>query len=422
MIRYEPFCDRVREDPYPYYTALREEAPVYWAEEAEAWCVSRHEDVVFVLKNPSLFSSDAMRAMLIGVRPGVDPLQDPQAMQRLFAIAQSLPWPPDTLATACNVIAEDPPRHEVLRRLVNRAFTPRRVAGWELRAREIVDVCLAKLRDGEDFDVVAELAVPLPVRIIAEMLGVEPERIADFKRWGALMIAGSTGSTRRQDPITSGLAGAMGALAEYVLEVIAARESSPGDDLVSTLIAAQDGEAGLSAPEVVLFVMLLLVAGNETTTNLIGSAAIALLDHPGELARVRSDRGLLPSLVEEALRWESPIQFVFRRATADVEIRGRRIPANSHVIALIGSANRDEREFGADAARFDAARNPQGHLAFGLGNHFCLGASLARLEARVALDALIEELPRVERCERRTRYVDSFLVRGPERLMLRRVG
>ena len=177
--------------------------------------------------------------------------------------------------------------------------------------------------------------------------------------------------------------------------------------------------SGLSAAEMTLFVLLLLVAGNETTTNLIGNATNALLSHPSELARVSADRSLVPSWIEETLRWDAPVQFVVRRTTADVEVAGQRLPANTHVVAILGSANRDERHWGPTAAQFDVTRNPQGHLAFGFGNHFCLGAALARLEARIALEALLDELPRRERSEARVEHIDSFLIRGPKRLLLR---
>lgn len=421
MLGYEPFSVAVREDPYPYYAALREQAPVYWAEEAQAWCVSRYDDVQVVLRNAELFSSDAMRSMLMGARPGVNPIEDPEVMERALALTQAMSFPMDELVAARNLISEDPPRHGVMRNTVNRGFTPRRIADWEPRLREIADECVAGLRGRDDFDVVAELAIPLPVRVISEMLGVEPDRRADFKHWSDRVVAGTTGSTRGADPLESGFAGAMKDLTEYVRTVVAERRRAPGDDLISVLVAAQD-DAGLSTAEVAMFVLLLLVAGNETTTNLIGNATNALISHPAQLERVCSDRSLVPSWVEETLRWEGPVQFVFRRATADVEIAGRRIPANTHVVALLGSANRDERHWGPSAAQFDVGRNPQGHLAFGLGNHFCLGASLARLEARVALEALLDELPRRVRSEPRLEYVDSFLVRGPRCLALRRVA
>lgn len=418
MKPYEPFSEAVREDPYPYYAALRDEAPVYWAEGAQAWCVSRYDDVLFVLRNAELFSSDAMRTMLMGAPPGVNPLEDPTVMARALALTQALGFPIEELIGGRQLLSEDPPRHTAMRNIVNRGFTPRRIAMWEPRVREIARECMNEIGQAEEIDLVAALATPLPVRVICEMLGVEPERRDEFKHWSDRIIAGTTGSARMADPLSSGLAEAMKELAEYIRGVVAQRAKHPGDDLISVLLARQD-DAGLNAAEMTMFVLLLLVAGNETTTNLIGSATNALLSHPSQLARVSADRGLVPSWIEETLRWDGPVQFVVRRTTADVEIAGRQLPANTHVVAILGSANRDERHWGPTAAQFDVTRNPQGHLAFGFGNHFCLGASLARLEARVALEALLDELLRRERSETRVEHIDSFLIRGPKRLLLR---
>jgi cytochrome P450 len=419
MEPYEPFSEAVREDPYPYYAALRDEAPVYWAEGAQAWCVSRYDDVQFVLRSPELFSSDAMRTMLMGARPGVNPLEDPEVMARALALTQALAFPLEELIGGRQLLSEDPPRHTAMRNIVNRGFTPRRIAMWEPRVRDFTRAYVNDMRHAEEIDLVAALAMPLPVRVICEILGVEPERRDDFKRWSDRIIAATTGSTRMVDPLTSGFAEAMQELAEYIRGVVAQRTTQPSDDLISVLLAAQDDGAGLSAAEMTIFVLLLLVAGNETTTNLIGNATDALLSHPSQLARVSADRSLVPSWIEETLRWDSPVQFVSRRTTAVVEVAGQRLPANAHVVAIIGSANRDERHWGPTAAQFDVTRNPQGHLSFGFGNHFCLGASLARLEARIALEALLDELPRRERSEARVEHIDSFLIRGPKRLLLR---
>src|SRR4030095_1218282 len=375
---------------------------VYWAEGAQAWCVSRYDDVQFVLRTPELFSSDAMRTMLMGARPGVNPLEDPEVMARALALTQALAFPLEEWMGWRQLLSEAPPRHTAMRNIVNRGFTPRRIAMWEARVREFARAYVDEMRHAEESDLVAALAMPLPVRVICEILGVEPERRDQFKQWSDRIIAGTTGLARNVDPLISGFAGAMQELAEYVRGVTAQRIERPSDDLISVLVAAQDGSA-LSAAEMTLFVLLLLIAGNETTTNLIGNATNALLIHPSELARVRADRSLVPSWIEETLRWDAPVQFVVRRAIADVEVAGQQLPANPHVLAILGSANRDERHWGPTAAQFDVTRNPQGHLAFGLGNHFCLGASLARLGARVA-------------------PLDSFLIRGPKRFRLRRAA
>ena len=207
----------------------------------------------------------------------------------------------------------------------------------------------------------------------------------------------------------------------YFTQVLEERRQHPQNDLVSALLAAEVDGQGLSNLELLGFCGLLLVAGNETTTNLIGNAVCALLDHPDELASMSSDPRLVPGAVEEALRYDSPIQLLFRTATRDTEIGGVRIPAGAWVVPMLGSANRDERRF-EDPDRFDVTRNPQGHVAFGFGQHFCLGASLARLEARAALEVLLPELAGLRRASPRVEHVDSFLVRGPSRLELARAA
>jgi cytochrome P450 len=264
---------------------------------------------------------------------------------------------------------------------------------------------------------VHELAVPLPVTVIAEMLGVEAERMHDFKRWSDAFIEGATGAGRAT-PFAPKFVDAVIELLIFMRAAIARARREPGDDLISTLIAQAPGGSALSDVELLMFVQLLLVAGNETTTNLIGNAVQALLDHPDQLERVAGDSSLVPALVEEALRFDGPIQMVFRTATAETELAGVRIAKGATVALLLGSANRDERRF-PDPDVFDVAREPRGHLAFGFGEHFCLGAALARLEANVALAALLPLLASRRRADGERELIDSFLVRGPKRLLLR---
>jgi cytochrome P450 len=299
---------------------------------------------------------------------------------------------------------------------VNRGFTPRRIAELETRVRAIARRTLAAFEDKSDFDLVSELFTPLPVTVIAELLGVDPERSTDFKHWSDCVVIGSTGTAGKFGPATmlEGVAG----LLNYILDDIGRRRGQQRNDLIGALIGAEEGDAALTPLDVANFALLLLLAGNETTTNLLGNVLLALLAHPDVLARVRRDPSRIPALVEETLRYDSPIQFIYREATQDVELAGVRIPAGSVVIPLLGSANRDEAQF-PDPNRFDVSRDTQGHVAFGLGVHFCLGASLARLEARVALEELLARYAGFEHIAPRVQYVDSYIVRGPKRLPLR---
>jgi len=414
---YDPFRPEFRRDPYSCYRELRDLAPVHYAPDANVWCVSRYEDVQAVLRRDDVFSSRAMFMMLMNNgHDGMAPLS-----WSLLRFVGLLVWRtrinPFTFATARNLIAEDGERHTGLRNIVNRGFTPRWIAAWETRARAIVAGRMATFDQRDHFDVIEDLAIPLPVTIIAEMLGVEPERRADFKRWSDAIIYNATGPGR-ETPFSPLFGRALAGMISYVQRVARARRRAPAEDLISQIVAEQEGATGLSDREVVQFVTLLLVAGNETTTNLIGNAVRALLRHPDQLARAVADPGLVPSLVEEVLRWDAPIQLVFRITTEEVELAGTRIPKGAIVAPLLGSANRDERRF-ADPDRFDVTRDAQGHVGFGFGKHFCLGASLARLEARVALEALLPLLPRLQLATE-PELVDSFLVRGPRTLELRR--
>jgi len=414
---YDPFSPAYTVDPYPHYRRLRDEAPVYFAPEAGLWCVSRYEDVLAVLRAADVFSSRAMFTMIMN--SGYDALP-PLSWSFVRFVAQLFlrTWMnPMTFASSRNLIAEDGERHSGLRSVVNRGFTPRRIAGWEKRAREVVDQCLAEVAGRPRFDLVESLSIPLPITIIAEMLGIAPERRADFKRWSDAIITNATGSGRAT-PFRAEFGAALCEMINHINRVARERRRAPQDDVISVIVAEQDGETGLSDREVFQFVLLLLVAGNETTTNLIGNAVNALLRHPEAAARVAADPGLVPAAIEEALRWDTPIQLVFRNAVRDAELGGARIQQGDKLCVLLGSANRDERRF-PDPDRFDLDRDPQGIVSFGFGKHFCLGASLARLEARVALEALAPRLTEL-RLAGEPELLDSFLVRGPKRLELAR--
>jgi cytochrome P450 len=418
MVEYDPFSPQWRADPYPKYRELRDTAPVYFAPEANVWCISRYRDVYGVLNDPETFSSRAMFTMLMNAGHEGPPPVSWDLIRFVVRLVVQTRMLPNRFNTARNLIADDGEQHTELRNIVNRGFTPRGISSWETRARELAHECLAGLRRGEPFDLVHDLAVPLPVTIIAEMLGVEAERRDDFKHWSDVIIRGMSTPEGRANRFSAEMTQTFVELVRYLKKVAHQRRGAPSDDLISTIVAHQDGSTGLDDYDVVDFVMLLLVAGNETTTNLIGNAVSALLDHPEQLERLRADPNRIEATIEEALRFDSPIQLVFRQATRDVELHGVTIPKDAIVAPLLGSANRDGRQF-PDPDCFDIERNPQGHVAFGFGKHFCLGSSLARLEARCALEALLPELARLTRSGSERELIDSFLVRGPRHLELR---
>jgi cytochrome P450 len=414
---FDPFA--TKDDPYPIYRRLRDEAPVHYSEERRVWSVTRFDDVMHVLKSPEIFSSRAMFTMLMA--GGSENIRITwQTIPFLWKMIWKLRMNPLEFASARNLIAEDGERHSSMRAIVNRGFTPRQIAAWEPRVRALVEQFAAPMRRGEPFDLIADLAMPVPVTIIAEMLGVPTTRLPDFKRWSDAVIATVTGperehrfARRNREPFIE----LISAIQAFARE----RRAHPRDDLLSAILSEQDGEVALTDREVVQFVILLLVAGNETTTNLIGNVTHALFEHPDVLREVAADPSRAPALVEEGLRFDSPVQVVFRTTTADTEIRGVRIPKGEYVGVFLGSANRDERHF-PDPDRLDLDRDLTGFPGFGFGKHFCLGASLARLEARVAFETLVPELLKLERAERTLARIDSFLIRGPKRLPLQRAA
>jgi cytochrome P450 len=411
---WDPYCDRWRDDPYPMYRELRDRAPVHYSPASKTWTISRHEDVVAVLKDTEVFSSKVRGGQMEAAMDELSLAAKLQLFARFVSKMRATPW---TIRRSRMLIQEDGAVHGRMRDLVNRGFTPRQIQRLEPRIRTLVSGCLAELSTKPQFDLVSELNIPLPVTVIAEMLGVEAEKRHVFKEWSDAIITGATGSAL-SNPLDSGVLDAMAELRAYLRPIVRERRKQPADDLISTLVVAEvDGE-GLTDYEIFLFVLLLLVAGNETTTNLLGNAVDALLAHPDQLVRVCADPELVPGLVEETLRFDGPIQFLTRRTTCETALHGQTIPAEASVVVLLGSANRDERRF-PDPDRFDVTRDARGHVAFGFGAHFCLGASLARLEAKAALEALVPELPRFARVRPEREFLDSYLIRGRVRLDLR---
>ncbi len=386
------FDPAFREDPYPFYAESRAQGPVAQVDPIGAWLVTGYDEVVDVLKSPGVYSSAAMQGALAQVE-----LEDSED-----------DGPPPM------VITTDPPKHDRLRTLVNRGFTPSRIGRIEPRIREIAAELFAAMDARGECDLVSELAVPFPVRVIAELLGVDPNRFEDFKRWSqaAVSIFGRPASPE----VRAAANASIDELADYIEAAVEKRRVEPRQDLISVLIE-KEAEDALTLDEVIGFAILLLVAGNETTTSLIGSTAIALYDHPEQLVAVQAEPTLIPGLVEEALRYTSPVQLLFRQTTREVELGAVRLPKDAIVLPSYAAANRDPKRF-PDPDRFDVKRNAQGHLAFGLGIHFCLGAGLARLEARVAFEGLLPRLEKLRRRDSSIRWSESPFLRGPQELPL----
>lgn len=379
-------------NPYALYAAMRKEGPVGFLEPAKFFAIVRYDDVVAALKNHKIFSNQAYR--FIG--------------EREQAATGQEPLPP-------SLVAHDPPRHTQLRNLILRAFTPSVIASLEPRIREISRSLVAEMAKKDRFDLVSDFTIPLPMIVIAELLGVEPERREQFKKWCDEMLT-TVSFIGENDPMRSARAGAE--VAAYFKEVIERRGSSSPNDLLSTLLHAEIEGEKLSLPDVLAFANLLLLAGNETTTSLLGNAFVALTEHPDQYHKMLADPGRIPNVVEEVLRWQSPAQMVMRVATEDTQVGGTPIPKGSMVTPMLASANRDEARF-PDGERFNIERDTRGHIAFGLDIHFCLGAALSRLEGRVALEEL-SALGPLKRVDEQVQWAPSLLLRSPMKLELTR--
>jgi cytochrome P450 len=366
---FNPFDPAVMADPYPYYRLMRERDPVHWNSSVRTWFLTRHADVSELLRDDGGFSAD----------------------RRLSE--RYVPPPPERAWPGRSLLVLDPPDHTRLRSLVSRAFTPRMVDRLRPRIESIVaDLLdrLGRLAGAGETDLVADFAYPLPVVVIAEMLGVPARDRARFQEWSSVLVRGLDPfvDAATQDTVLD----ARDALLDYLRGIVAERRAEPADDLVTGLIAAGEKGDVLSEAELLTMCNLLLVAGHETTVNLIGNGTVALLRHPDQLDRLRREPALARTAVEELLRYGSPVQWTGRVVARERELGGRRLLPHQSVVGILGAANRDPEVF-ADPDGLDLGRDPNPHLAFGRGIHFCLGAPLARLEAQVALPLLLERFP-----------------------------
>jgi cytochrome P450 len=390
-------------NPYPFYARLRAEAPVWRVtlrDRRTAWLVTRYEDVARVLKDDT-FAKDKLNAM------------DPEQRAKT-------PWVPGFLKPLeRNMLDLDDPDHVRLRALVSKAFTPRlieRLRGRiEALCEELLDAMEREWKLKGRTDLVAGYALPLPATVIAELLGVPAEDHAKFHRWSNRLVSVSSG----RDMLRA-LPAAL-AFVRYLRNLVERRRADPEDDLITALIRAEEVGDKLSEDELLAMAFLLLVAGHETTVNLIASGTLALLEHPEQTEWLRRDPSLVKPAVEELLRYTSPVELATERyVREDAEIGGRRIPRGGLVLAVLGSANRDERHF-EDPDVLDLARDPNRHLAFGRGGvHHCLGAPLARMEGQIALTALLRHFPgaRLAMAPESLHWRRGLFLRGLEKLPL----
>ena len=392
-VSYNPLSSRTAQDPYPVYAALRTGDPAHRSRLLKSWLFTRHSDVDAILRDHRRFASDPRKGTLSSRQHTMLP-------------------PPDEFT----LLFLDPPDHTRLRALVNKAFTPKAVNDLEPRIRGILGSLLDDIEDPAGFDLMQAVARPLPVIVMAEMLGVPPEDRERFRIWSAQrarLLEPMIGPRERNAGET-----ASRAFDAYFRPIIEARRAEPRDDIVSALARAEDDGGRLTERETLNMLRLLLTAGNETTANLIGNGILALLRHPEQLQRLRNDPSLIPAAVEELLRFDSPVQADFRRVLVDCEVNGFALRKRDNVVLLLGAANRDPDVF-EDPDRLDVGRSQGSHLSFGRGIHHCLGAPLARLEGRIVLEMLLEQFPQMGLLGERPWFRKGIVLRGLQSLAVR---
>jgi cytochrome P450 len=387
---FNPLDPAFRIDPYPVYARLRAEAPVY--EAFGGLVLSRYAECEAVLRDPRSSSDfDKSTAHEMWVREQGPGYQPPQQTRPFLFL--------------------DPPDHTRLRGLVTKAFTPRVVDRLRPRVQEIVDVLLDKVIARGSLEVIEDFAYPLPVIVICEMLGVPVDDHEKFKGWSRELARSLDPEPFLPPEVLERRQKAIESFTEYFAKLIEGRRAAPGDDLLSALIAAEEAGDKLSPEELLATCILILVAGHETTVNLIGNGALALLRHPDQLELLRDDPSLGRTAVEEVLRFDPPVQFTGRIALEDMDIGGHTVAKGQQTMVLLASANRDQDIF-TDPDRFDITRQENRHLAFGHGVHYCLGAPLARVEGEIALSSLVRRLRDLRLLTEALAYKENIVLRG----------
>ena len=395
-LAFDPADPAVRRNPFPLFARLQDEDPVHWSPALRSWVLTRHEDVRQVMLSGAM-SPDRLRpfyAQLQGERR--DTLAE---VMRYLSL-----W----------MVFRDPPEHTRLRKLVGTVFNLKALEALDAAVTRVVDQLLDALPVGVPIDWAQAVAMPLPAYVIMDMLGI-PQADYPLLKAASDDLRAFIGSARADGDRYARARQGGAALAGYFRQLIAARRQAPGEDFVSRMIAARDDAGRLSEDELVATCMLVLFAGHETTTHLLGNAVHALLDHPAQLQRLRDDPGLIDSAVEECLRYDGPSLSIARVVSADHEIAGKALKAGDRVFAMVAAANRDPRAFDQPQA-LDIARSPNRHLTFGFGLHFCLGAPLARLEGRRCIGRLVQRFARIARAPGQPEWVDALVMRGVSQL------
>jgi cytochrome P450 len=393
---FNPLTPNILADPYPMYRSILEHNPVSWNPMMEVWVLARYDDVDFVLMHPNLSA------------------QRQRARNRFAQMVEQQQQRFGPFSRAQTMLSSDPPEHTRLRRLVSKAFTPRAVEELRPRIQEIVDFLLDEAERRGSMDLVHDVAYPLPVIVIAEMLGVPAEDRADFKRWSDEVVA-TLGGPMTPPEVLERARQAIESLAAYLMPIIKERRERPQNDLISGLIAAEEQGQVLSEDEIFSTAILLLIAGNETTTKLIGNSMHALLTNPDQLQLLRADPSLMKSAVEELLRFAGPVQATGRVLKEDMEVAGQQMKEGDTAFVLLAAANRDPAKWGPTANELDLTRNPTDHLAFGDGIHFCLGSPLARAEAQITIGSLVQRFPGM-RLAGEPEWGGTFIIRGAKKL------